>query len=371
VRARNLGLLVIAVLVLAGTAWWLLDRQAAGEAAEVGPALPGFDARVEAVDRIEVHGAGGKRLLAIEKRDGRWLMPDRQDWPANQREVGSALFRLGQARRIEAKTANPSLHARLGVEDIGADDAGGTELHLSGGGEPLRLTIGNNHPTLGGSYVRIGDDPQAWLLDEDIAPARAPADWLDRRLLDIPMARIDQIRVTPATGRAFRLSRVQDRFSLDGQPPAAMENPDAGNSTAGFTDQLPLDDVAPDSGAEAEQTVVFEGVDGVVITVAAWRHDGATWARLRAELDEARAAEWIAQRPASGESGDEEAQTADAASVEPAVAIEEATPEQQLADLKAQVEQWQASFDSRQFLLPPYKSAPLMRSRNDYLAGGQ
>ena len=358
-RTRELGWLAIAVLVLAGTAWWLLDRQAAGDGVAVGPALPGFDARVEAVDRIEVFGAGAKQRLAIEKRDGRWLMPDRQDWPANQREVGSALFRLGQARRIEAKTANPALHARLGVEDVAADDATGTELRLSGGGEPLRLTIGNNHPALGGSYVRIGDDPQAWLLDEDIAPARDAADWLDRRLLDIPMARIDVIRVMPATGRAFRLSRVQDRFSLDGLPPAVMENPDAGNTTAGFTDQLPLDDVARDSGAAASQTVVFEGLDGVVVTVAAWREDGATWARFGAELDEARAAAWIAQRPAPVEDEAEAAET------------DEAAPEQQLAGLKEKVGQWQTQFAGRQFLLPPYKSAPLMRSRDDYLAGGQ
>lgn len=363
---RNLGLLAVAVLVLAGAAWWLLDRQAAGDVAVVGPALPGFDARVEAVDSIEIVGAGGQRLLLVEKRDGRWLMPERQDWPANQREIGSALFRLGQARRIEAKTANPALHARLGVEDVTAEEAAGTELRLSGGGDPLRLTIGNNHPALGGSYVRIGDDPQAWLLDEDIAPARDPADWLDRRLLDIAMARIDVIRVTPASGRAFRLSRVQDRFSLDGQPPAAMENPDAGNTTAGFTDQLPLDDVAADSGAEATQTAVFEGLDGVLITVAAWREEGATWARFSAALDESRATEWIAQS-ATRAADEAEAGT----EAETGTSSPDASPEQQLAELKERVAQWQAQFEDRQFLLPPYKSAPLMRSRNDYLAGGQ
>jgi len=362
VGVRRLGFLAIGVLVLAGTAWWLLDRQSAGEGAALGPALPGFDERVESVDRIEVFGAGSQSLLAVEKRDGTWVMPGRQDWPANQREIGSALFRLGQARRIEAKTANPALHSRLGVEDVAAEDASGTELRLHGGGDTVRLTIGNNHPGLGGSYVRIGDDPQAWLLDEDIAPARDAADWLDRRLLDIPMARIDVIRVTPATGRAFRLSRVQDRFSLDGQPPASMENPDAGNSTAGFTDQLPLDDVAADSGAEASQTAVFEGLDGVIVTVAAWREEGGTWARFGVELDEARAVEWIGQRPASEQ---DETQGDDT------TAAEAASPEQQLAELKERVGEWQAQFAGRQFLLPPYKAAPLMRSRNDYLAGGQ
>ena len=42
--------------------------------------------------------------------------------------------------------------------------------------------------------------------------------------------------------------------------------------------------------------------------------------------------------------------------------------DRQIADLRAQVEDWQARFEGRQFLLPPYKAAPLMRRRDDYLA---
>ena len=46
-------------------------------------------------------------------------------------------------------------------------------------------------------------------------------------------------------------------------------------------------------------------------------------------------------------------------------------PDGRVAALRAKVEAWQANLDGRQFLLPPYKAAPLMRSRNDYLAGTQ
>lgn len=364
---RALLALALGVVLAAGLAWWLLDRQAPGDAATQALALPGFAARVEATDRVEVLGAGGKTLVLIEKSDGVWRMPDRDGWPANQREVGSALFRLGQAKRLEAKTANPARHARLGVEDVGAPDAKGAQLRLSGGGEEVRITVGNNHPSLGGSYVRIGDDPQAWLLDEDIAPARSAPDWLDRRLLDVPMARVDRIRVTPAEGRGFVLARVDDRFSIDGLAPTAMANPDAGNTTGGFTDQLALDDVAADAGAPATQTAVFESFDGLRITVAAWPQDGGTWARLAVDLDEARARDWFAGpqagKPEAGEgSGTDTGAATDAEAPPPSA-------DQRLAELKAQVAQWQASFAGRQFLLPPHKAEGLMRSRNDYLDG--
>ena len=366
---RALLALALGVVVAAGLAWWLLDRQAPGDAAAQALALPGFAARVESINRVEVLGAGGKTLVLIEKSDGTWRMPDRDGWPANQREVGSALFRLGQARRLEAKTANPARHARLGVEDVSGPDAKGAQLRLSGGeGEAVRITVGNNHPSLGGSYVRIGDDPQAWLLDEDIAPARSAPDWLDRRLLDVPMARVDRIRVTPAEGRGFVLARVDDRFSLDGLAPTAMANPDAGNTTGGFTDQLALDDVAADAGAPATQTAVFESFDGLRITVAAWPQDGGTWARLAVELDEARARDWFAGTQADAADAPDAPDAADAADAADA----EAPPpsaDQRLAELKAQVAQWQSSFAGRQFLLPPHKAEGLMRSRNDYLDG--
>ncbi len=361
-RTRALPALALVVVAASGLAWWLLDRQAPAGAVSESLALPGFAARVESIDRVEVLGAGARTLVLIEKRDGRWRMPDRDGWPANQREVGSALFRLGQARRIEAKTADPGRHARLGVEDIGAADAKGTQLRLSGGpGEPASLVVGNNHPTLGGSYVRVGDEPQAWLLDQDIAPARSAPDWLDRRLLDVPMARIDVVEVTPADGRAFRLSRVEDRFSIDGLPPSAMANPDAGNTTAGFTDQLALDDVARDAGSVATQTAVFQTLDGLRITVASWPQDGGLWARLGVELDPSRAAAWFARPLAPAGEG----------AVAPADAVKAASVEQRLAELKAQVETWRQAFAGRQFLLPPHKVEGLVRSRSDYLEGSR
>lgn len=400
-RTRWLLPATIVVFALAGAAWWLLDRQATDTVEDPGLALPGFAERVDAIDSLEVRGAGEALLVRIEKRDGVWRMPDRDDWPANQREVSRALYRLGQARRIEPKTRDPARHARLGVEAIDLPGAKGAALWLDGGeGGPVRLVVGNNHPSLGGSYVRVGDDPQAWLLDEDIGPAREPTDWLDRRLLDLPMARIEEVRVAPAGGRAFRLSRVEDRFSLDGRSPDLMTDPDAGNGTAGFTDQLPFDDVAADDGSEAIQVVDFIGLDGVAVRVAAWTDARGTWARLSASFDEAAALAWFtradAMAAAASDASQEAAQGAarDAASVDGAAGEGAAmaagkagaggdvadgagdaasppaeSPAQRAAALRAKVEAWQASFEGRRFLLPPYKAAPLMRGRDDYLAG--
>jgi hypothetical protein len=237
------------------------------------------------------------------------------------------------------------------------------------------VTVGNNHPALGGSFVRIGDAPQTWLLDADIAPARNPVDWLDRRLLDLPMARVEQIRVTPAAGRAFTLSRRDDRFSLDGLPPTAMATLDIGNATAGFTDQLAFDDVAADNGTPAEQTFVVETVDGLQVRVEAWRQDEGTWARISVVLDAARAEAWLAraraaepQQAPTAEASDAAA-AVDAANAAGAAAAAVAAPLPDVAALAAQAAEWQARFQGHRFLLPAHKVEVLMRSRDEYLAG--
>lgn len=358
-RTRGLLMLALGVSVASGLAWWLLDRDARTDAVSQALALPGLADRVEAIDRIELLAAGASTLVLIEKQDGQWRMPDRDGWPANQREVGSALFRLGQAKRIDAKTADPKRHARLGVEDINAADAKGARLVLSVAGTPaFTLTVGNAHPALGGSYVRVGDQAQVWLLDQDIAPARSAPDWLDRRLFDVPLARVDRVRIMPAQGSAFELSRVDDRFSVDGRSPTLLADPDVGNATADFVDQLPLDDVAKDSGAVALQTAVFETVDGLRLTVAAWPQDGGTWARLSVDWDEARASAWFARPATPAAVADADS---DAVTVEPA--------QERLVKMRTQVEAWRESFAGRQFLLPPDRAEGLMRPRADYLRG--
>lgn len=368
----------MAALGLSAAAWWALDARDAPQVRDAGELLPGFEARVEQVDTIEVAGAGGEALVRLEKRDGAWLMPAKLDWPGNQREISRALFRLAAARRIEAKTADPARHARLGVEAIGSPQAKGVELRLTGGGEPVRLVVGNNHPGLGGSYARLGDDPQAWLLDEDVAPARNPVDWLDRRLLDIPLARVESVRVAPAQGRAFILVRSGDAFGLDGKPPAALGNPDDGNATAGFPDQLAFDDLAADEGTAATLVATFTSVDGLSVTVSAWRRGPQTWARLSVALDEVAARDWYAAE-ARREAAAARATAAAAAGTDadaPADAEDEAEAaataafvEERLAGLREQARRLRVAFEGKQFLIPPYKAANLLKTREEYLAG--
>ena len=133
-RPRSLLLMAVVALGLAALAAWVLLQRSGSAPASTGEALPGFADRIETIERVEVRGAGDGLLVSLVRRGEGWEIEQYPGWPANQREISRALFRLGEARRIEAKTDNPSLHARLGVEDISLADAKGAELRFEGGG---------------------------------------------------------------------------------------------------------------------------------------------------------------------------------------------------------------------------------------------
>jgi hypothetical protein len=404
-RLRNLGLLAGVALVLAGAAWWALSGRSADGGHDQGLLLPGLKARLETLERIELVGAGGETLVSLARVDGQWRMPDRLDWPGNQREISRALFRLAEARKLEAKTDNPALYERLGVEDVAGEDATGVELRLDGGGEPLRLLIGRTHPSLGGSYVRLAGEARSWLVNEDLSPARRPVDWLDRRLVDLPLALVADVEVKPAKGRAFRLVRDQEgHFVLAGAPRNAMAQMDEANATAGVPDQLVLDDVAADDGSEPSRTITWFADDGVELSLALWQPEAQqTWARLSARLDEEKALAWYeraaraaaaaeaaaeAQAAADAEAGAEADAEADAEAEAEAEAQADAvaeadaeagtdpdagadadpdSPAARVAERRAEVEAWQARFAGKRFRIPPYKAANLIKDRADYI----
>lgn len=355
-RGALLGMAVLAA-ALAGLAVWRVGERGA-TAPGVGDALlPGFAERIERLEGLEVRVAGGSPAVTLRRRGEAWEVVQRPGWPSNEREISRALYRLAETRRVEAKTDQPALYPRLGLEDVAGPEAAGAELRFTGGGEPLRLVIGKNHPSLGGSYVRVGDDARSWLVDQDLAPARDPVAWLDRRLVDLPLARVARVRVEPARGRGFSFRRGEDGFEVVGF--RARTQFDETLAAAAFAEQLALDDLAPDSGHEAERRHVFEALDGRELVVESWSQDGGTWARLAMALDEQKAAAWLQGQGAAGDA-EAEADDKDGAVTEPPAAM--------LESLRARVAAAQARFEGRQFLIPPHKAAHLLAGRDQFLA---
>ena len=335
-RAARLLLPAVACLALAACA---------GETAstEKPKLFPGLDKAQANIESMQLRGAGNRPLVSLERRDGAWHVAERNGWPADAGRISQYLFVLSQARRTEAKTSDPKLYSRLGVEPVSAVDAKGAELTLLGKGVRSRLLIGNDHPRLDGYYVRVDGQAGTWLTDLPVYFDPDPRVWLDRRLVDVPLARIAQVRISSVDEKPFSLSHREDRFRLDDAPAAAMRDSYQGDVIASALDQLHFEDLAVDAGnALASRTLDYSTVEGLLLQVQAFRNGEQLWVRMKAGTDPATTQAWAKVSAANAASN---------------------------ATLEARVKAFNDSFSNRRFLLADPVATHLMLTHEQILAG--
>jgi hypothetical protein len=304
--------------------------------------FPTMASQQDQIGVIRLRGAGNLPLVTLERQGGTWRVKERQDWPADAALISQYLFVLSQARRSEAKTANPALYSRLGVEPVAGRQAAGTELELIGGGKRWRLLVGHEHAKFDGNYIRVNGEPQSWLTDLPVGFDPDPAAWLDHRLLDLPLTRIEKVSVEDADGKRFSVSSRDDRFRLDDAPSAAMHDSHRGDALASVLEHLQMEDVGAGEVAQPSRTIHFDTVEGFRVSLRLQRIDERSWVSVATALDPIPAQRWFA-----------------------ASAGKSAAP----AELAKQAQAWNHRFAGRRFRLPEAAATTLAFSHDDILAG--
>ncbi len=372
---------LLAVLVAVGLAWWALgDRAPQRDVANQGLLLPDLAARLNEIDSVQVIGGGNSVLATIERQSDGWGLVERNGYPVDSGKLRSLLLALTQARRIEAKTANPELYERLAVEDVTAAGAKGVALLIEGGGPPTRLIVGQNNPRGSGTYVRVEGEATSWLVDRNIAVERQPVEWLQRELVNVAAARVQTVEVVPPAGEPIRIARDEGAagdFRIENLPRGREPQSEfVADATAGLLDALRFEDVV----AAAEQPEPETGVrtarfltgDGLRVDLRSWQEDGKTFASFSAErvastVEPADAPDAPDVVTTDARSSPQET-AVDVAAGEPAIAAgspaDAAAPEVDVAQELAALQQ---RFADRVFVLPAYKSGSLNRDLDAYL----
>lgn len=400
------GLLIAAVAVIALALWMEASRKPASESAATGPAVPGLLKRLDSLDEVRITEAGGKRVATLKRTEDGWQLEEKS-FPADADVLRKLMLDLARAKRVEGKTSNRDLYSKLGVEDVSADDAQGVMLELAGGGDPLALIIGSNYSQGTGTYVRVPNEAQSWLINTNVAVDKKTSSWLKKDLLDLQPNRVASVEVVAGNDKV-EIGRNEDGdFRLRNLPKGREAASDfAADATAGFLQGLRIEDVAaqPESDRpEVERNAKFGLIDGAELEMAAWQQDSQTWIALAATLDEQKArdylaaeqakqvADWQAKQADKMDADSTEGTAADAAAegaaetttaagqtaAEDADAAPEQAPlavtdpaadlEAKLQALRDEVADWNARFAGRQFQLPSFKAGNLNRQLEAYL----
>ena len=280
------GLIVLVLLAVIG------QRQATGPtpiAQTDGEFLPGLMDTLDEITNVEIVGAGAEAVVTLDRGGDGWTVRERDGYAADLTKVRHTLLSFAEARVLEAKTANPVLHDRLGVEDVDREDAGGLAVTLRGPSDPVTVIVGD---TVGDyrRYIRRADEDQSYLINRDPEIGDAAADWLDTDLIDLDSARVRNVTVTHPDGeivRATKGSAEDANFTVDAIPEGrSLLYDSVANVMAGVLENLTLEDVERAEETDAAETVSeVVTFDGLRLTVRGLERDDTTWIRIAAATD--------------------------------------------------------------------------------------
>src|SRR5690606_11862025 len=131
------------------------------------------------------------------------------DYPADQAALAGLLKALGEARKVEPRTANAELYGRLGLAEQGSPEEQAVRVTLQRGElPPLQLLIGKPSQQEG-QLVRQAGEAQSWLISQRIELPASELQWLDRRIVSVPFAEVRELDLRHAGGE--RLSLYRDK----------------------------------------------------------------------------------------------------------------------------------------------------------------
>ncbi|MBD21821.1 MAG: hypothetical protein CMM37_12360 [Rhodospirillaceae bacterium] len=188
--------------------------------------FPGVDAKLNDVASFKIRSA--KRIYTIARTSRGWGVAELNGYAADFNKVKTVLVELSQLKFLEAKTSDPERFERLNLRDVTKKGAKSLEVTVNDQkGQVLASgLIGKKNEDLfgtgrGGTYMRIGKKNQTWLVEGTISIGEGPADWVDKKIVDIKRPRIRRIVVQAPGGGLTVVSRSMANkkdFRLAGIP---------------------------------------------------------------------------------------------------------------------------------------------------------
>jgi len=296
-RRRNLVVLAAIAAVMVVLAVLALIHQS-GEFAPhyTGHSfLPGLASEVREAARIELKAKSG--TVDVEfKPDRGWIVASHDDYPASFEKVHETLVGLAALQTIQPKTARADWLHYLNLTPPPQGD--GIAITVADGhGRTLASIITGKTEDIGdpsgavGLFVRRRNSNQSWLVRSVFTPKTAPADWLDKQVIDVDTGKIQQADINPITGSSYELRRdkpTDPDLKLVNLPQGReISYPGAADGIAGTISNFTFDDVKPardfDFSDGHSTRLVARTFDGLIVTVQAIKQGQDFWATVSAD----------------------------------------------------------------------------------------
>ena len=296
--ARSILILAAVTAIVVG-AVLSVDREPSTAARSGEIVFPGLLDQVNSVVRVRVTGNEGKFTLTRDRDT--WVVEEKERYAADPDRVHKLLLGAAGMKRVEPKTSNPELYPKLWLEDPSSKDAKSVRFVLENASdaELANWVLGDRRPSKSDAsrtelYIRVADDPLAWLVEGSVPGGQKIIDWLDRPVARIDRERLRAVEVIHADGTVIAVNKslpADADFALRDIP--ADREADSQyriNDIGRFLEDLRFEDVAPSSSLDfagsLDKQVQATTFDGLRVHLETVMRDGEAWVQLRAEFDE-------------------------------------------------------------------------------------
>lgn len=296
---RSKALLILIVLTVAIALAAVMTRNEKSDAAGAGEPL--FADFLNNINEITtVVGVGRGETFTLVREGNRWLVVEKNGYPADQNNARQLVLGTARLKRIEAKTSNPDLYAKIGLDDINDENGNAVQYSFknAAGNTLVELLVGNSRlgrsdPQLNEYFVREPAMAQTWLVEGKLPDAIGALEWLDSNVLTVHRERVREVTIRHPDGAVVAISKQrpsQRTFDVQGVPEGVEAESqfmvsDLGRAlaTLDMEDVIPASEASvPDDGLRVEMTT-FDGLRVILNSV----EDGErTLARVQASFDE-------------------------------------------------------------------------------------
>lgn len=265
-NARGVAILVVLLVVLGGGALlYQRDEQQRrpGSVAALGrPLLKDLKAADIAAIRI----VGPKATLTLNRKDERWLLAERSDFPADLAKVRELVLKAIELKVGQSEPIGEKDRSRLNL------DASGTRVEFNAAdGKPLGvMVVGKKYfkrevdnpdkAIADGRFIALpGDAGMVYVVADPLLLASVQSgEWIDRTSFQVEKIKVLEVRY-PAGG-GWRIERTGDNagWKLAGLKPGEKLDISRANAASYSLSLLELADVAP---ASASADTKMSGLD--------------------------------------------------------------------------------------------------------------
>lgn len=236
--------------------------------------VPELKGKLDSIEKIVIQHSGVNPLTFI-RSDKVWQLKEKSGYKAKFKALRELLTNISEAKLFEAKTKKEENYIQLGVEEVTQEKGSGSRIKIYGAEDKLLedIIIGR-YKINKGTYLRKAGEKQSWLSQSKIIVNSNFIEWLDKKIIDMPLDNIQSVSYEPKDGIQYTISRETNKQKFmvqykEGE--SAPKNPRFAENLARLLGGLEFNDVSKREGNIPTKDIfssrTYSTFDGLKITV--------------------------------------------------------------------------------------------------------